>query len=290
MVIFVTGASGYLGSQLIQQLSETHKCVSLVRKSSSLSRLQGIDSDIVYVDELTSLERAFRIYNPDFVINTVALYGRKNESISDLVQANILFPANLYALSQKYNCRAFIHTGTSLPSEVSIYAETKNTFVNLIKRNHNSSMKFICLALEHFYGAGDERSKFTSYVIDSCLRNQSLNLTSGLQKRDFIYIDDVINAYKTLISNIKKLDNFEVIPVGSGNAPSVRFFVELVCKIAKSKSKLNFGVVPVRENELMLSCADTSRLNELGWILTYPLELGIEKVISNDKRDNNLRD
>lgn len=288
MVIFITGASGYLGSQLVKKLSETHQCVSLIRKSSSHARLENIHADVAYIDDLNSLERAFDKYRPEVVINTIALYGRKNESLSDLISANISVPSDLYALSDKYNCKAFLHTGTSLPSDVSPYAATKNTFVELIEQTHSSAMKFINVALEHFYGSEDDSSKFTSYVIDSCLNNDDLSLTSGLQQRDFIYIDDVVSAYQTLIQNLEKLLSIETISVGSGIAPTVKEFVETVHKVSKSQSVLNFGVVPMREKELMYSCADITRLQDLGWRNNYSLKQGIKRVIDLNTNINYL--
>lgn len=283
MVIFVTGASGYLGSQLVKKLSETHQCVSLIRKSSSRARLENIHADVVYIDDSDSLERAFDKYRPEVVINTIALYGRKNESLSDLVHANILVPSDLYALSHKYGCKAFLHTGTSLPRDVSPYAATKNTFVELIELTHTSKMKFINVALEHFYGPQDDSSKFTTYVINSCLNHEDLNLTSGLQQRDFIFIDDTVSAYQTLIHNVDKLRDIETIPVGSGCAPTVREFVETVHDVSQSQSLLKFGAVPMRENELMQSCANTERLLELGWQIEHSLKSGIERVIKDNK-------
>ncbi|WP_104401021.1 NAD-dependent epimerase/dehydratase [Vibrio penaeicida] len=281
MVIFITGASGYLGSQLVNKLSKTHKCVSLVRKSSSHARLENINTDLVYIDETGSLEHAFNKYRPDIVINTIALYGRNNESLSDLIRANVLVPSDLYALSNNYGCKAFLHTGTSLPSDVSTYAATKNTFVELIRPLHISKMKFINIALEHFYGPEDDNSKFTTYVINSCSNNSDLNLTNGLQQRDFIFIDDVVSAYQTLMGNLAKLHDFETIPLGSGIAPTVREFVETVHEVSQSQSALNFGVIPMRDKELMYSCANTTRLNGLGWLAAYSLERGIKKVIGS---------
>lgn len=283
MVLFITGASGYLGSQLVKQLSKEAKCVSLVRRTSSLSRIKGIDTDLVYVDELESLEQSFKDYKPDVVINTAALYGRSNESLSDLIKTNTLFPTDLYSLSSKYACRAFLQCGTSLPSSVSAYATTKNMFVDLIMREKTSGMKFINLELEHFYGEGDDITKFSTYVIDSCMNDKQLKLTTGEQCRDFIFIDDLVNAFRIILKNLDKLDFFETIPVGSGYAPSIKEFVEMVHRICCSKSELKFGALPMREDEVMWSCADITKLKELCWQVQYPLEMGLKSIINKER-------
>jgi CDP-paratose synthetase len=279
MIIFVSGSSGYLGSHLVKALSQEHQVVMLMRRSSSRERIGGVSTETVYVDEIGALENAFALYQPDAVINTSALYGRKGESLSALVCANIDFPAQLLTLANKYKSRIFIHTGTSLPDDISPYALTKNTFVKLAQFNTAGSLKFVSVALEHFYGAADDSSKFTSYVINACLAGDELALTDGRQERDFIYIDDVVAAYKVLISNVDKLNAFETVPLGSGVAPTIRELVEMIHDCSHSKSTLKFGAVAMRENELMYSCADTSRLKELGWQPAYSLESGIKAAL-----------
>tara|TARA_R110001592_G_scaffold363250_1_gene682477 strand:- start:10229 stop:11080 length:852 start_codon:yes stop_codon:yes gene_type:complete len=280
MIVFISGASGYLGSHLSKALSEKHQVVALLRASSSRQRLKGFPIDIINHDEDGELEKAFKTYAPDVVINTAALYGRKGESISSLVNANIDFPIQLLALASKYKSKAFIHTGTSLPDSVSPYALTKNTFVKLAEFNKEGPIKFINVALEHFYGPKDDNSKFTSYVINACIAGENLALTEGLQQRDFIYIDDVVTAYKTIISNIDKLELFETVPVGSGNAPTVRELVEMIHACSHSKSTLEFGAVAMRANELMYSCADTTKLEQLGWLPKYSLESGVNVTLT----------
>lgn len=279
MVIFISGASGYLGSNLVKTLSKEHCVFALVRRTSSLERIKNIDVNLIYIDDVKELERSFEAYCPDIIINTAAIYGRKGESLTALVTANIDFPIKLYELANKYNSKAFIHTGTSLPDNVSLYALTKNTFVKLAKFSSEYRLKFIDIALEHFYGPDDDNSKFTSYVINSCIAGEKLALTDGLQKRDFIYIDDVITAYQTLISNLDELGQFETISVGSGIAPNVREFVEIAHASSHSKSTLVFGAVTMRANELMYSCADTLRLNQLGWQPKYSIEIGIKAIL-----------
>ena len=289
MRIFIAGASGYLGSYLAKSMLKQHQVIALVRKNSSRKRLEGLPIEIINIDQETDLNSAFKKYSPEIVINTVALYGRKGEILSDLVEANIAFPSRLLCLATHYNVQAFIHTGTSLPDEISIYARTKNTFVTLAnielnkKDRDKKTIKFVNVALEHFYGPEDDSSKFTSYVIDACIKGNRLALTEGTQKRDFIYIEDVVSAYMILIEKINELDAFETISVGSGSAPSVQEFVKLIHSCSQSDAILDFGAVPMRVDELMYSCADTSRLQQLGWISHYSLEQGIHATLKRER-------
>ena len=90
---------------------------------------------------------------------------------------------------------------------------------------------------------------------------------------------NAVAAYKVLIENIDKLAPFETVPVGSGVAPSVRELVEMIHACSHSKSTIEFGAVAMRVNELMFSCADTSRLRLLGWKSAFNLESGIQATL-----------
>jgi CDP-paratose synthetase len=283
MKILITGASGYLGSQLVNAFAGDHEVNALVRGCSSTRRITNQSATIVMANNSDELATVFSHVRPDVVINTVALYGRKDESLLELIHANITFPSELLLLSIAHGVKAIIHTGTSLPDDVSRYALTKNTFVKLASSQDLGGLQFINIALEHFYGAGDDDSKFTSYIIRECLKNSDLKLTQGTQKRDFIYIRDVISAYRHVLMNLDKLSNVDTLPLGTGFAPTIREVVELVKSLSLSDSKLDFGVVPMRNNELMLSCADTSRLEALGWECRYSLEAGLRETIEREK-------
>lgn len=283
MKILITGASGYLGSQLVKALADdkNNKIIAVVRPSSSTSRLSNLSISLVKADNDKQLDDIFSLYLPDIVINTVALYGRQGESISSLIDANISYPSQLLSLAKKYNAKAFIHTGTSLPDDISAYALTKNTFVKLAAFQDLASTQFINLELEHFYGPGDDDSKFISYVIRECLANRSLNLTTGTQRRDFIYIDDVISAYKTILDKLSIFGAFDTISVGSGEAPMVRELVEVIHSSAGSNAELKFGAKAMRDNELMYSCSDNEKLYSLGWHIEYPMKNGIQLTVRN---------
>jgi len=221
---------------------------------------------------------------PDVVINTIAIYGREGEKLDSLVDANISYPSMLLSVAVEHEVKTFIHTGTSLSDQVSLYALTKNSFVKVAKMHDNRVTQFIDIALEHFYGPGDDGHKFATWVLEKCISNDGLQLSSGVQQRDFIFIDDVLSAYETILLNRSNIGHIETISVGSGSVISVRHLVETIHKYTKSKSTLEFGVVPMRESELMYSCADIQKLSELGWNINYTLKQGLNMMVGDLKR------
>ena len=286
MNIYISGSNGYLGSCLAKALLKKtgFMVYALIRNSSDLKRLEGAKG-IVYVnmEDEESVNRCFSRFSPDIVINTATAYGRKGESLEQIVEANITFPCRLYGLAEKYGAKTFINVGTSLPDDASVYALTKNTFAKLasVNQQHSGGMKFINIRLEHFYGPGSDASNFVKYVASRCIGGISLDLTSGVQKRDFIFIEDVVSAFEFVIANLEQFNPVDSIDVGSGEVYTVREVVDLIAKLSKSSSKLNYGVVALRDNEPMYSCANVDRLASLGWQSKFTLDDGLKTMLAN---------
>lgn len=283
--ILLTGATGYLGSHLAEALLNTgHSVVALKRKTSSLSRLESILPKITLLDvDGLDMSAPFKDYGKiDAVIHTAASYGRNGESASQIVDANLGFPLKLIDAAIAADVCVFLNTDTALEKFLNAYSLSKRQFAEWGQHfSQQKKIRFLNLRLEHFYGAGDDDSKFTTHVIKSCLMNSpELKLTLGEQKRDFIYIDDVVAAYLLLLEKQESLtDWFAEFDVGSGKAVTIRQFVEAVHQLTASTTRLNFGAHPYREGEVMLLQADTEPLRELGWHCGHSLEQGLKQVI-----------
>lgn len=289
MNILITGASGFLGSALVHKLNSVNHQVSLlIRKSTNLHRLQDVSlCKIARYETDIEISQFISEVSPDVVIHTACCYGRNGESTLQVMDSNIYFGVSiLNAISSLGKRVSFINTGTVLPRNVSLYALTKIQFEELgeYEANHsNTKLQFINIKLQHMYGPGDDASKFTSYVINACQNNMpTLPLTQGEQKRDFIYIDDVVEAYLKILENLPKLDKCQHVELGTGKAFRLRDFVEIAHKVTNSKTKLLFGQIPYRESDAMLMVANLDFLKKIGWTPKFSLEAGIKKTIEMD--------
>jgi nucleoside-diphosphate-sugar epimerase len=288
MRILLTGGTGYLGSHLAQALlQDGHSLVILKRQSSALSRLAPIASRITFVDvDELDITLCFKEYGKlDAVIHTATNYGRNGESENQIADVNLNFPLRLLVAAIDAGTRLFINTDTALDKFLNAYSLSKRQFTEWGEYfAKQKKITFVNLKLEHFYGANDDISKFTTHVINSCLKNeQELKLTLGEQKRDFIYIDDVINAFLLLLDKSESLTEwFTEFEVGSGEAVSIRQFVELVYYLTGSNISLNFGAYPYRVNEAMLTQANIKPLQKLGWSCEHTLEQGLNRVIKGN--------
>jgi CDP-paratose synthetase len=287
--ILLTGATGYLGSNILRTLVERdHEIVVLKRSFSNPARIRELSGRFASYDiDAIDLEDAFRDRKIEMILHCATDYGRKNRDSLQIVEANLLLPLRLLELGHKHGVNIFINTDTILDKRVNKYSLSKSQFKEWLVE-HSRDMACFNVALEHFYGPGDDKTKFVSFVIHELLTERDrIELTPGEQERDFIFIDDTVDAFVRIIEHAEKTEsgffNFEV---GSGSAITIRAFVELLKRACgNERTDLMFGAVPYRPNEVMSRITDTTPLNRLGWRTKHTLIQGIEKTIEFERKE-----
>lgn len=288
MKILLTGGSGFLGSALARHLQDQgHEVALLLRPASSLVRLEGRSFDIGRCADDAALQEFVARVQPQVVIHTACAYGRQGETLLQLTDANLRLGLGLLQALQGLPAadapRLFLNTGTALPAGVSPYALSKRQFAHWGRQQALAApqrLRFVNVELEHMYGPGDDASKFTTHVLRSCQRHEpALKLTAGEQRRDFIYIDDVLSGYTTLLERAAELGTALDVPLGSGQAPTVRDFVQTAHRLCGSRTELQFGALPYRSGEAMHCQADLAQMSRLGWTPRWSLEDGLRRTL-----------
>jgi nucleoside-diphosphate-sugar epimerase len=287
--IVVSGATGFLGSRLCVRLAaEGHSVVALKRSTSDTRRLDGVldrimavDVDRVSLGDVIRRERGITT-----IIHAAAHYGRGDATRAEVFEANYAFPCELLTTAIAAGVGLFVNSGTALPREVSLYAEAKNDFLEVARRLALGGQIRLCnLRLQHIYGPGDDAEKFVSHLVRTCAANApEVRLTAGEQRRDFVYVDDVVEAYMLILARRAQFSDHVVdYDVGSGAALPVRQFAELVQRVTKSRTRLQFGAVPYRPSEVMFAQADIGALTSLGWKCKNSPETGVLKTVQGER-------
>ncbi len=291
-ILLLTGASGFLGSALARFWAAREQPVHLLlRPTSSRARLAPV-AERVIVHEATTADEAARVVAslmPDVIVHTACAYGRDGETPRHLLETNVGFGMALLQALLDLRCDrqvTMINTGSVLEPDVSLYALGKRQFSDWgaqLAAQSPQALRFINLRLQQMYGPGDDRSKFTTHVLHACRADEpALRMTLGEQRRDLIHIDDVVAAFDAVLANVDALAAYEAIDVGSGEAPSIRTFVELVRRLTGASTRLEFGAVPYRAREAMLCVADTTRLRTLGWRPAHDLTSGLQDTLRKE--------
>jgi len=242
----------------------------------------------LYNLDKVSLNDVFDREAIDIVIHCATDYGRNAHNPYALLSTNLMLPVRLLMLCRKKGGATFVNTDSMLDRSVSQYALSKHQFKEWMKI-YAGDIVCINMALEHFYGPNEDDSKFVKFIIKQLLGDADrIALTPGEQQRDFIYIDDVVNAFvKVLESNTSKA-GFYGYEVGTNRNISIKEFVKMVKRLtANIRTQLDFGSIPYRENEVMKSAVDTTAICRLGWMPKVSLEDGVRETISHVMERNN---
>lgn len=291
-VAVITGATGFIGSHLARKLVGLGWSVhAFHRQSSSLDLLADCAESIQWHNiETTALDSIWdAIGSTDVVYHLATEYGRDDQPASAVAAANVLFPLQLLEHADAHGAEMFVTTDTCFPASYPYlreYTLSKKQFAqwgNVWAQQ--SGKRFVNVVLQHPYGPGDRAGKFVPWIIEQCLQNvDQINLTSGEQRKDFIYVDDVVDALIVLHEWRECLPvEFSEVPCGSGTAVTLKHFIETIHAITQSTSRLEFGALPNRAGEMLYSCSDNEILNGLGWSATTSLAEGIRLTLARAK-------
>ncbi len=290
-MILVTGATGFLGSRLLAALLFAgHPVVALKRSFSKTARICTLldHPGLVLIDiDKTDPEVIFKTHSIDTIIHTATQYGRSDTPLYAILEANLILPLRLAELGIRHGVQCFINTdsyfnkGSASYSHLLDYALSKKSLLTWLDKL-SGRIKTINVVLEHVYGPYDDGSKFVESLIRRVAidRAPHVALTHGHQRRDFIYLDDVVAAYLRLVE-YGRMHNFKfkTFELGSGHSVPVRDFALLVKSLSGSDTELGFGDIPYRADEIMDSVAQIAELKELGWNSKTPLEHGIGSIL-----------
>ncbi|MDA8243420.1 MAG: NAD(P)-dependent oxidoreductase [Elusimicrobia bacterium] len=286
--ILLTGATGFLGSNLLGTLTaDGYDIMVLARRSSDLSRLKAPPGKlrVVYAEDC-DYEALFRESRIDAVVHCATNYGRRMDFPVSVLEANLMLPLKLLQIGQASGLKCFLNTDTILDKRVNYYSLSKSQFRDWLKL-YSGKLACVNVSLEHFYGPDDDDSKFVTWAVQALINGSpKLELTPGYQKRDFIYIDDVCGAFSAVLRNcLLKGSGFYSYEVGSGEPVTIRDFVALIKRLARNEATaLDFGAIPYRENEVMEHATDLSGVMALGWRPKVSLRDGLARTVEFETR------
>ena len=284
--LLLTGATGFLGSYLLESfVSQGYDVAILKRSTSDTKRIDKILSDVRYfnIDE-ADLKDVFDEEKPDIIVHTACSYGRGGESILDVVNSNLIFGLQLLEEGIKNGVKTFVNTSSLLPKKVNTYSLSKYQLEEWLEM-YSDKIQSVNLRIEHMYGPKDDTKKFLPWLINEMENTENeIKLTSGIQKRDFIYIDDVVAAFNIVLKEREHLSNWNQFDVGTNVFTEVKKFVLKVAAELERRNdslivpRLKFGEIDYRFRDV-LPMLDNSKLLDLGWKCNFTIKEGIKKIL-----------
>jgi CDP-paratose synthetase len=262
MKILVTGASGFLGSNLIpRMLAEEMTVAAFVRKSSNLDSLSGSVQRIKLYscDSYKAIERAMEEYLPDVVIHLATHYVSKHSyrDIDELIDSNIRFGALILEAMAAKGIKRILNIGTRWQhlgdreyDPANLYSATKEAFKDILGYYQKTGIEHKTLELCDTFGEGDTRGKIVELLVRASITGNGLELSPGEQMLDIVYVGDVCEF---ICSGIKTDGFFDGSTDSlSGTEIRLRELGGIIESISGNKGLYRWGAKPYRMNEVMM--------------------------------------
>jgi nucleoside-diphosphate-sugar epimerase len=281
--ILITGATGFIGSHLTQRLvTENYEVCILKRKGSDMSRLKGLENIATYsldLQDSREVSKAVLHFSPDVIYHLATAYG--GGQLSVMIGTNVLGTINLLEAAKDTSVKLFVNTSsgfvygaheyksreTDTLNPVNLYALTKIQAEQACSFYADTyGLKTLTFRLFAPYGSHDHGQRLIPYTIETLANDERPKTTTGQQRWDFVYIDDVIEAYLKILGIHNLPTKHEIYNIGTGYAISVMEVVLKIKEIIGSELEPEWGVIPHRDNEVWFCCADMSKTEAfLGW-------------------------
>ena len=324
----VTGSAGFIGFHVCAQLLDEGWLVcgidaltdyyDVALKNARNKLLLEQKNFTFFMERLEnrdSIRKIFLDFEPDIVIHLGAQAGVRYsiESPSSYVDSNLIGTFNVLEATKDRNCKHLLLASTSSvyggntdnpykeihksDIQMSFYAATKKSNeVMSHAYSHLFNLPITCFRFFTVYGPWGRPDmalfKFTSSII----KGQAIDVFNyGNMKRDFTYIDDLVNAIKHLIEVIPKTPDdknrkyleidslssiapWRVVNIGSSSPISLDFFLEILEK--KINRKINKNYLPMQPGDVPSTYADISLLKHLtGFEPTTSIDHGIKEFL-----------
>lgn len=318
MKVLITGILGFIGSHLAEKLVDNgYGVYGVIRRvaNRNLEVIKKIIKDITLVTgditDYASIRNALKTVNPDIIVHLAALTPVRDsfERPFEYEQANLLGTMNIAhavlelpdpqtrkliaaSTAEVYGLQGKAPLKESLPLRpISPYAVSKAAAdLYLQMMFHTYNLNGIVLRPANTYGRKFDTSFMIEYLVTHMLKGEKVYVGAPDSARDYMYVDDHVNAYLTAIKSAKTKG--QVYNAGTGVGTSNKELAEKIAeKIGYDKRRIVFGSYPpgypyrpLISDQPCIILDSTKIKKELKWAPKVPLSKGIDKVISYFKR------
>lgn len=263
MKILVTGATGFIGTNLTSELRKQHELFILGQFEGDPEKL-GLPG-IIMTDDILHLAGFIKSNKIEGIIHLASLYLTVHtpQDVKELVSSNVYLGTAILEAASIAGCvKWFLNTGSIWQNynakgmeynPVNLYAATKQAFIDMAKYYSDVfGIKFCTLKLCDTYGPNDTRKKIFKLFKDYSESGEILKMSPGEQKIDLIYISDVIagfNRLAELLASDKLLDDEYVLT--SGMQIPLKNLAQIFSKVSGRNLNIEWGGRQYRAREVM---------------------------------------
>lgn len=293
----VTGGSGYIGKNLVERLLNDGYEVHVLTRTLPLNLQNRYNLYFHKVCVSTeSVINAMDSARPNIVFHLASLFipAHTPDNINGLINSNVLFGTQILEAMVKFNIKYFVNTGTSWQhfenesyNPVNLYAATKQAFESILMYyDLVHDIKSTTMVIFDTYGPSDTRQKLISNVFNVASENLNLKLSPGEQLLDYVYIDDVIDAF--IVASKLMCNGYGIekkYGISSGKNISLKALIQEIENVANKAIDIEWGGRPYRQREVMVPWEHYNKLPE--WEPKVDLREGLLRVWDSIKDEKN---
>ncbi len=293
--ILIVGGTGFIGYHLAEKcLAKGWQVTNISsrppKKIRYLSKVKYIICDITKKKSLKkNIRKPFT-----YVVNLGGYVDHTNRK--KVFKSHYIGCKNLAEIFLKKTPIAFVQMGSGAEygdvkspqkentkcNPKSVYGQAKLLssiyLIDLFKKHKFPST---ILRLYNTYGPRQDLNRFIPIVISGCIKNKKFPCSKCNQFRDFLHIDDVVDAILKSLTN--KNAKGQIINIGSGKPRKIKNIIEYVKKILKGGYPL-FGKVKLRKDEILKVYPDISKAKDkINWRPKILFKKGLKVTIDSFK-------
>lgn len=253
--VLVTGATGFVGTHLVAALAAAGNPVhALVRRLAPLA--PGVVAH-PFTDSIAETPGIIDRIRPDVVVHLATRFAAQHDpgQLRGMVEANVTFGTVVAEGCARVGARlvhatsAWQHFGGAAYSPVSLYAATKQAFVDVLAYyTQVAGLRAAEVCLFDTYGPSDPRRKLVWLLLDAARSGVPLALGSGQPLIDLTHVDDVVAALGVAIAG--GVDGGRLV-VRSGRPLTVRALAGLVGEVTGRRPPVAWDARPDRPREML---------------------------------------
>ncbi len=311
--VLVTGGAGFIGSHLVDKLASI-ECVEEVKVLDNFStgKIENLKTHLgkpklsIIKGDVRSQETVRKVMKEiNYVFHEAAIASVPLSVKDPLTTHNVNVIGTLNLLEEaRVNDSIFIYASSCAvygdpkripiseedpPKPISPYGASKLSAESYcIAYNKTYGLKTVCLRYFNVYGPRQSYSQYAGVItifIHKAMKKEPLTIYGdGKQTRDFIYVEDVVNA--NLVAATCNKAYGEVINVGTGKETSIN---ELALKIGRifGFEKPRMIYEKARSGDIRRSLADVTRMKRiLGYVSKFDVDEGLPRVIKWVRKEN----
>ncbi len=291
--ILITGGTGFIGYHLAKKCLELNWSVDSIstrppKEKRKLKKVKYLTFDISkkknIIDNLS--------LNYDYIVNLAGHVDHTHKQKT--MKSHFNGCKNLAEFFLNSKIKRFVQIGSCIEygkmrspqlekkknskKTYSFYGKAKllsTKFLLDFFKRYNFPITILRLYL--VYGPKQDTNRIVPVTVMNAIYNKEFDCSSGIQKRDFIYIDDVVAAIIKVLRNKNILG--EIINIGSGKPISIKKIILTICNTVLG-GKPKFGKIKFRKDEILNLYPNIKKAKKLlKWEPKINLKIGLKKTI-----------